>query len=54
MKLNFESGCLGPTINALKSENCDSKLMHCFQLRWPTLVRSIPGQKKIKGGTLCV
>jgi hypothetical protein len=23
-------------------------------LRWPTLVRSIPGQKKIKGGTLCV
>jgi hypothetical protein len=23
-------------------------------LRWPTLVRSIPGQIKIKGGTLCV
>jgi hypothetical protein len=23
-------------------------------LRWPTLVRSIPGQKKIKGATLCV
>jgi hypothetical protein len=23
-------------------------------LRWPTLVRSIPGQQKIKGGTLCV
>jgi hypothetical protein len=25
-----------------------------LQLRWPTLVRSIPGQKRIKGGTLCV
>jgi len=24
------------------------------ELRWPTLVRSIPGQKKVKGGTLCV
>jgi hypothetical protein len=24
------------------------------KVRWPTLVRSIPGQKKIKGGTICV
>jgi hypothetical protein len=31
-----------------------SLLSFVLQLRWPTLVRSIPGQKKIKGGTLCV
>ncbi len=30
------------------------KLHYNFYIRWPTLVLSIPGQKKIKGGTLCV